>query len=104
MPGLALSGVDIDVEGMGDIVLMPGVPGSIIKVFRILLTFADGSPTVTFKSGSTKLPGTFHMQDGGSIALGMERRRWAECGEGEDFVINLSEHAKVGGALTVWVG
>lgn len=101
---LNLSNINVDVEGMGDIVLMPGAPGKRIKIYRALMTIRGGSPTMTFKSGGTKLPGTFHMHDGGSITLGLERRRWAECGEGESFVLNLTESAKVGGMLTVWVG
>lgn len=97
-------GVNVDVEGSGDIVLVSGQPGKIIKIFRILLTVKGGSPTVTFKSGTSPLAGTFHMHDGGNISLGMERRRWAECAAGEDLIINLSESAKIGGALTVWIG
>lgn len=101
---IPFSGVDVDVNGSGDFTLVPAVSGKVIKVFRALLTVSDGAPIITFKSGTTKVPGTFRMKDGGAISLGLERLRWFECVAGQPFVMNLSASAKVSGLLAVWIG
>lgn len=101
MAMVEVSGVDINVNGAGPFTLVSGSGGGGLKIFRILLTVKSGNPTITFYSGATKLPGTFHMQEGGAIALGMELRRWAECAAGQSFIMHLSEPAQIGGALTV---
>lgn len=94
-------GVDVDVDGAGPFTIVEGAGYNGLKIFRVLLTVSEGSPTITFYSGTTKLPGTFHMKAGGAISLGMELRRWFECEPGDDYIMRLSEPAKVGGALTV---
>lgn len=96
-----VTGVDVDVNGTGPFTLVDGSGHNGMKIFRILLTVKTGNPTITFYSGSTQLPGTFHMKEGGAIALGMELRRWAECAPGDDFIMHVSEATEIGGALTV---
>lgn len=101
MAALNVVGVDVNVDGAGPFTLVNGVSHNGMKIFRIILTIATGNPTITFYSGATKLAGTFHMKEGGAIALGLELRRWAETAPGQSFIMHLSEPAKIGGALTV---
>lgn len=96
-----VQGVDVDVNGAGPFTLVDGAGYDGLKIFRVILTVETGNPTITFYSDDAKLPGTFHMRAGGAIALGMEKRRWAECAPGADFIMRLSEPAKIGGAVTV---
>lgn len=103
MVGQNVFGVSVNVTGAGDHVLYPATSGG-LKVWRILLTCdKTGSAPVQiqFKSGTTSQPGPIDLVDGGSVSLGMERRRWVMVQPGEDLVLNLSVDATIKGALTI---
>lgn len=98
--------ISVNVSGAGDHILHEALPGQIVKVFRIVLTCEteiEGGVDVQFKSGSDMLPGPLHVYDGGTIVLGMERRRWVATEIGENLVLNLSGDATIKGALTIQV-
>jgi hypothetical protein len=101
MAMINVHGIDVDVNGSGPFTLVSGSGHNGMKIFRILLTVKTGNPTITFYSGTNRLPGTFHLLEGGAVALGMELRRWAECAPGDDFTMHVSEDSQIGGALTV---
>lgn len=97
-------GVEVDISGEGDHVVAAGSPGESIKVWRIVLTCqkeGEEPVAVRLKSGSKPLPGPLSLLNGGSIALGFDKRRWAMTEPGEDLIINMSVDASLTGSLSL---
>ncbi len=91
--------------GAGDTTLIAGVAGQRIKI--ISYTYATATTvSVKFLSGSTDLTGSMALAANTSAYFGSGDRLPStllgclKCAEGEDFKINLSGIAVVGGHLT----
>jgi hypothetical protein len=88
----------IDEASGGDHIIIAGLPGQTIRVFRIFIVL--GSDTdVTFKDGATALTGPLPMLANGSITLDFTELHWFLTSPGNDFVINTTPNASFAGRV-----
>lgn len=93
---------NVDVTGAGDHIIVPAVPGKIVRVWRIILTgdvSGDGKVKLRFKAGGAFLNGTFFLYRGSGAMLGAEARSWIMTTPGQDVSLNLSGAADVAGSM-----
>jgi hypothetical protein len=88
----------IDESATGDHIIIAGVPGKTIRVFRIFFVL-DSNCFVTFLDGSTPLTGPLSMLANGSITLDFTELHWFITSPGEDFVINTTPDAAFAGRV-----
>lgn len=88
----------IDHSAAGPNVIIPGVAGKTIEVYALFFVMA-GDAFVTFQSNVTPFTGAMDMLDHGSVVLDYNQRPWFRCGDGEDFVINLSAPVSIDGRV-----
>jgi hypothetical protein len=86
----------IDTANTGDNIIVPGIAGSTILVYALFFVMG-GDSFVTIQSGATPLTGAMDMLDHGSVVLDYNRRPWFQCGDGEDFIINLAPGVSIDG-------
>lgn len=80
----------------GDNILIAGVSGSFLRIFRVAFTLAAG--TVTFKDGANLLSGA--MAAAAGVLEDPEGNPIFMCGAGNGFLANLSGTNQLSG--TVW--
>ena len=82
----------------GDNVVISGVVGKLTKVFQILFV-VSASTNITFKSGSVAIGGPFNMLANGSFVLDYIQLPITCLNLGDNFVINQSGAATIGGII-----
>lgn len=82
----------------GDHIIIPGLAGQTIRVFRIFFVLTADTD-VTFKDGATALTGPLPMLASGSITLDFTELHWFITSAGNDFVINTTPNAGFGGRV-----
>jgi hypothetical protein len=92
--------VTVDLATSGDNVIIAGVAGQTIRVFKLFLVLG-GDTLLTFKHGTTEFDGPLTMFAGGAIVFDEPRppRHWFKTGTGEDFIINLSNAVQLSGRV-----
>jgi hypothetical protein len=91
-----LQSTSINASSSGDNIVISGVVGKIIKVFRIF-AIASASVQVTLKDGaSTALTGPLTL---GSFALDFDAEPWFIGTVGNGFILNLGSSAQVSGRV-----
>jgi hypothetical protein len=90
----------IDTAGAGDHIIIPGIPGNTIRVFRIWLVIGMMDTLLTFKNGpAIEFDGPLDMLDHGTIVFDFTDEHWFMTDPGNDFIINLSSGASIGGRV-----
>ena len=88
----------VDTASAGDNIVIPGAAGTTILVYSLFFVMG-GNADVTIKSDTTALTGAMAMLQYGSVVLDYNRRPWFHCGDGEDFIINLSAGVSIDGRV-----
>jgi len=94
----ALLHAAIEFSGTGDNILVTPPAGQRVVVYQ-LFALADAATIFRFKSGGTSLTGPLSIPAGGSITLDNNREPWFVTAIGEDFILNQSGTATVGGVV-----
>jgi hypothetical protein len=89
----------ISSSSAGDNVIVPGVAGQVIEVYRIF--FVVGADTnVTFEDGDTAdFTGPIPMLANGSFVLDFTELPWFTTSLGNDFVVSLSVGTIIAGRV-----
>lgn len=92
--------VAVDVSGAGDHIIVAGVVGKTIRVFKLFLVLG-GDTMLTFKDGATEFDGPLSMLASGAIVFDEPRppRHWFKTSDGNDFIINLSNAVQLSGRV-----
>jgi hypothetical protein len=61
----------IDVQAVGDTTIIPGVPGTTIRIYKVVLT-AGGAAVITLKEGRRDNSGGLRVANAGNIVLMFE--------------------------------
>lgn len=93
-----LSVASIDTTTTGDNTIVSGVADKRIIVHRIWFV-CGGSTNITFKHGSTAFNGAANMSTNGGLTFDATGEPWFVTGKGEDFIINQSGTAQIGGMV-----
>lgn len=95
----SLKSEPIDFSLAGDNVVVSGVAGNRILVFRIFFV-VDGDTEITFQSGVvTELSGPIALVANGSITLDISNVPWFQTDAGKDFIISSSQSVQVSGTV-----
>jgi hypothetical protein len=79
----------IDVQAVGDTTVIPGVPGTAIRIYKVVLT-AGGSAVITLKEGQRDNSGGLRLANAGNIVLMFESDMPLACPAGQPLVLNLT--------------
>lgn len=93
-----LTTLPVNFSASGDNVLVAGVIGKVIKVWRMFVV-ADDVTTLIFKDGSSPLSGPLSGKL--RIVLDLNDKPWYQTSPGNDFVVHQSSGIQVGG--TLWI-
>lgn len=88
----------INFSSTGDNVVVNGLVGKVTKILQIMLVLSTSSNLI-FKSGSVAISGTFTMLANGSFVLDYIQLPITCLNPGDNFVINQSGAATVGGII-----
>jgi hypothetical protein len=88
--------VFIDVNTVGDTTIIPGVPGTTIRIAKVVLT-AGGAVVITLKEGTRDDSGALRLASNGHIVLMFESDMPLALPEGQPLVLNLSVAIRVTG-------
>lgn len=89
----------VDFSLSGDNVLVSGIVGKRIYLYRIAFVVA-GATNVRFKDGvSTNLSGLYTLNAGGSVVLDISNVPWYQTSTGKDLILNSSNAVQVGGTI-----
>ena len=95
----ALSSASINISAAGDNIIIAGVTGQVIRVFRIFgVQGTTVGTTMTPKDGSGGTPFTGLLYIG-SFALDLDAEPWFTTSPGNAFVLNLGGSEQVSGAV-----
>jgi hypothetical protein len=86
----------IDVTAVGDTPLIPGVPGTHIRLSKVVLT-AGGAAVITLKEGTRDDSGTLRVATHGHIVLMFESDLPLAFPAGQPLVLHLSAAIRVTG-------
>jgi hypothetical protein len=89
----------INVNGAGDTVILAGVAGKQIKVYRLKMIVAAAT-TILFKDGSTVIDGPLSFSANEGMVLdftGNDMPPWYTTSTGNSLVMNCSVGVQVGG-------
>ncbi len=89
----------IDGNANGDNILVAGVGGQTIRVFKLFVVFGGGVNAKFKESTPADLTGAMSMVQNGSIFLGFDGEPWFVAPAGKDFILNLSAGVQISGAV-----
>jgi hypothetical protein len=95
----SLSRAVINSAAGGDIVLVAGVAGQIIRCYKFLI-YNTTALSLTFKDGVTALSGPMALPALGQLLLPMDGEPWFQASAGANLVLNASAATLVAG--TIW--
>lgn len=94
-----LSDAQISFNLAGDNVLISGISGKKIYVYRIFLV-VGGITNLIFKDGlSINKSGAIPMLANGSITLDISNVPWFQTTAGNDFILNSSQSVQISGVV-----
>lgn len=88
--------VFIDVNAVGNTIIIPGVPGTPIRIYKVVLT-AGGAVVLTLKEGTRDNSGGLRVANNGNIILMFDSDIPLQLPEGQPLVLNLSVAIRVTG-------
>ena len=86
----------IDVHAVGDTIIIPGVPGTNIRIYKFVLTAGDAG-VITLKEGQRENSGGLRVANTGNIVLMFESETPLEFPGGEPLVLNLHAASRITG-------
>jgi hypothetical protein len=86
----------IDVHTVGDTTIIPGVPGTNIRIYKFVLT-AGGAVVITLKEGMRENSGGLRVANNGNIVLMFDSEMPLELPEGQPLVVNLNAAIRMTG-------
>src|SRR5919109_2676342 len=86
----------IDVQAVGDTTVIPGVPRTKIRIYKVVLT-AGGAAVITLKEGMRENSGGFRVANNGNVVLMFDSDMPIELPEGQPLVLNLNVAIRVTG-------
>jgi hypothetical protein len=86
----------IDVQAVGDTILIPGVPGTAIRLSKVVVT-ARGAAVITLKEGRRDNSGGMRVATNGHVVLMFESDLPLTFPEGEPLVLHLSAAIRLTG-------
>jgi hypothetical protein len=93
----------IDVQAIGDTTLIPGVPGTTIRIYKVVVT-AGGAAVITLKEGRRDNSGGLRVANQGNIVLMFESDLPLAFPEGQPLVLNLTAAMRVTGFVVYTQG
>lgn len=88
----------IDVHVVGDTTIIPGMPGTKIRIFKIVLT-AGGAAVITLKEGTRDNSGGLRVVNNGNVVLMFDSEMPLELPEGQPLVLNLNAAIRITGFM-----
>ena len=79
----------IDVQAVGDTIIIPGVSGTHIRLYKCVLT-AEGTGVLTLQEGRRANSGGVRVVTTGNIVLMFESDMPLKCPAGQPLVLNLT--------------
>ena len=86
----------IDVQAVGDTILIPGVPGTKIRLYKFVLT-AEGAGVITLKEGRRDNSAGLRVATNGHVVLMFESDLLLALPEGQPLVLHLSAAVRLTG-------
>jgi hypothetical protein len=86
----------IDVQGVGETTLIPGVPGTTIKIAKVVVT-AGGAAVITLQEGRRENSGGLRLATNGHVVLLFESDLPLALPEGQPLVLHLSAAIRLTG-------
>jgi hypothetical protein len=86
----------IDVQAVGDTTIIPGVPGTAIRIYKVVLT-AGGASVITLKEGQRDNSGGLRVAMNGHLVLMFESDLPLALPAGQPLMLNLHAAIRVTG-------
>ena len=86
----------IDVHVVGDTIIIPGMPGTHIRISKVVLT-AGGAAVITLKEGTRENSGGLRVATNGHVVLMFDSDMPLALPEGQPLVLNLSAAIRITG-------
>jgi hypothetical protein len=86
----------IDVQAVGETILIPGVPGTTIRLSKVVVT-AGGAAVITLKEGTRTNSGGVRVATNGHVVLMFESDLPLALPEGQPLVLQLSAAIRLTG-------
>ena len=86
----------IDVHVVGDTTIIPGMPGTKIRIYKVVLT-AGGAAVITLKEGTRDNSGGLRVVNNGNVVLMFDSEMPLELPEGQPLVLNLNAAIRITG-------
>jgi hypothetical protein len=86
----------IDVSVVGDTTIIPSVPGTKIRIYKVVLT-AGGTAVITLKEGTRENSGGLRVAHNGNVVLMFDSEMPLELPESQPLVLNLSAAIRITG-------
>lgn len=93
-----LTEASINGASNGNNILIAGISGKIIKVWKLFVVF-NAAVNIKWIDGTTDLTGVKNMLANGSITLDLDGDPWFTCSSGNDFILNLSGAVQSSGRI-----
>lgn len=93
-----LSGTAINFSASGNNIVIPGVAGQGIWVYKYFLV-VEAATSLTFYDGATALTGAVPLAANEAMVFTFDTRPWFETDLGNDFVINSTNAVQVSGRI-----
>jgi len=88
----------IDVHVVGDTTIIPGMPGTKIRISKVVLT-AGGAAVITLKEGTRDNSGGLRVANNGNVVLMFDSEMPLELPEGQSLVLNLNAAIRITGFM-----
>jgi hypothetical protein len=88
----------INFSGSGANAIVVGVPGQIIKLYKIFFTVAAAS-LITFQDGAANLSGALSFTANGSMTLFFDTKPWFVTSVGNSLNLNSTNAVQVSGTV-----
>jgi len=88
----------IDVHVVGDTTIIPGMPGTKIRISKVVLT-AGGAAVITLKEGTRDNSGGLRVVNNGNVVLMFDSEMPLELPEGQPLVLNLNAAIRITGFM-----
>jgi hypothetical protein len=93
----------LDVQTAGDTIIIPGVPGTSIRIYKFVLT-VGGAVVITLKEGQRENSGGLRVANNGNVVLMFESDVPLECPAGQPLVLNLTVAVRLTGFVEYMQG
>ncbi len=93
-----LTSVPISFSTTGINIVIAGVAGQIIRVYKIFFA-VSAATNITIQNGTNALSGAMNFSANEGLILDFDTKPWFTTSDGQDFTINQSGTAQVSGTV-----